>query len=169
MAAIALPLAPVVAPGAAAAAATFAGGTAAYIAQQVSGFRAPLPPLPRTGGRAGQATLGELVADAIAGARVGVASLPNPLGPEGSAGGIGLAALGGLLRQLAQSWGYNNGPARQSGEDPSDPNSSQWMTGSYNPGELVQLSQQLVVVYKHRVAKCTNKTFSNGSGAYQGV
>ena len=168
MPAIALPLAPVVAPGAAAAAATFAGGTTAYIAQQVSGFRAPLPPLPRTGGRAGQATLGELVADAIAGARVGVASLPNPLGPEGSAGGIGLAALGGLLRQLAQSWGYNNGPARQSGEDPSDPNSSQWATGTYNPGQTAELFQSITVQYKDRFAQCTTKTVTNSTGGFSG-
>lgn len=167
MPAIALPLAPVVAPGLAQAA-TLAAGTAAYVAQQLYGFRAPLPPLPRTGGRAGQGTLGELVADAIAGARVGVASLPNPLGPEGSLGGIGLAALGGVLRELAQSWGYNNGPSRQTGEDPSDPNSSQWMTGSYNPGESAAISESITVEYKDRFQGCATTSFTVGSGAFVG-
>ena len=74
MPAIALPLAPVVAPGLAQAA-TLAAGTAAYVAHQLYGFRAPLPPLPRTGGRAGQGTLGELVADAVLDGGVAVAKV----------------------------------------------------------------------------------------------
>lgn len=105
MVAVALPLAPL-APGAAAAAGTFVAGSVAYVAQQVYGFRAPLPPLPRVGGKAGGPTLKELVADAIAGARVPVALPPNPLGPRGSWAAIGAAALLGRLAQTAaQLWG----------------------------------------------------------------
>lgn len=105
MVAVALPLAPL-APGAAAAAGTFVAGSVAYVAQQVYGFRAPLPPLPRVGGKAGGPTLKELVADAIAGARVPVAMPPNPLGPRGNWAAIGAAALLGMLaKTTAQQWG----------------------------------------------------------------
>jgi hypothetical protein len=105
MVAVALPLAPL-APGAAAAAGTFIAGSVAYVAQQVYGFRAPLPPLPRVGGKAGGPTLKELVADAIAGARIPVAMPPNPLGPRGNWAAIGAAALLGLLaKTTAQQWG----------------------------------------------------------------
>ena len=105
MVAVALPLAPL-APGAAAAAGTFVTGSVAYVAQQVYGFRAPLPPLPRVGGKAGGPTLKELVADAIAGARVPVALPPNPLGPRGSWAAIGSGVILGLLKKTtAQLWG----------------------------------------------------------------
>lgn len=107
MVALALPLAPL-APGAAAAAGTFVVGSAAYIAQQVHGFRAPLPVpmIPRTGGKAGGATMQEMIADAIAGARIPVAVPPNPLGPRGSIGLVGLLAAAGFIRSgLSQIWG----------------------------------------------------------------
>jgi len=105
MVAVALPLAPL-APGAAAAAGTFVAGSVAYIAQQVYGFRAPLPPLPRVGGKAGGPTLKELVADAIAGARIPVAMPPNPLGPRGNWAAIGSGVILGLLEKTsAQLWG----------------------------------------------------------------
>lgn len=105
MVAVALPLAPL-APGAAAAAGTFVAGSVAYVAQQIYGFRAPLPPLPRMGGKAGGPTLKELVADAIAGARVPVALPPSPLGPRGNWAAIGASALLGLLANTtAQLWG----------------------------------------------------------------
>jgi len=105
MVAVALPLAPL-APGAAAAAGTFVAGSVAYVAQQVYGFRAPLPPLPRVGGKAGGPTLKELVADAIAGARVPVALPPNPLGPRGNWAAIGAGVILGLLEKTsAQVWG----------------------------------------------------------------
>lgn len=98
---LAIPLAAPIAPGAVAASATFAGGVIAYAAQQVYGFRAPLPPLPRVTGKAGGGTLQELVADAIAGARVAVAMPPSPFGPRGN-----LAVLG--AQALAYAWGLLN-------------------------------------------------------------
>lgn len=105
MVAVALPLAPL-APGAAAAAGIFVAGSVAFVAQQVYGFRAPLPPLPRVGGKAGGPTLQALVADAIAGARVPVALPPNPLGPRGSWAAIGSGVILGVLeRTAAQLWG----------------------------------------------------------------
>lgn len=110
---LALPLAPVAAPGATAAALTAAAATVAYVGQQVNGFRAPLPPLPRADGKAGQGTLGKLVADAISAINVGVASLPNPLGPEGSAGGLLLSELYDLLSDGPPDWGQLNGPPRE--------------------------------------------------------
>ena len=120
MVALALPLAPL-APGAAAAAGTFVIGSAAYIAQQVHGFRAPLPApmIPRTGGKAGGATMQEMVADAIAGARIPVAFPPNPLGPRGSLGLVGLLAAAGLIGSgVSQIWGLFK---QKRGTDP-DPN-----------------------------------------------
>jgi len=105
---LALPLAPL-APGAVAAAGTFIVGSAAYIAQQVYGFRAPAraPSIPRTGGKAGGATLKEMIADVVAGARIPVALPPNPMGPQGSLGLAGvLAAAGFLGPRLAQLWGW---------------------------------------------------------------
>jgi len=76
MVAVALPLVPIGA-GVALSAATFVLGSAAYIAQQVHGFRAPLPPLTGSRGKAGDKTLQELIADAIAGARIPIALPPN--------------------------------------------------------------------------------------------
>lgn len=105
---LALPLVPL-APGAAAAAGTFFIGSAAYIAQQVYGFRAPAraPSIPRTDGKAGGATLKELIADVIAGARIPVALPPNPLGPQSSLGLAGVLAAAGFLKpRLAQLWGW---------------------------------------------------------------
>lgn len=98
---LAIPLAAPIAPGAVAAAATFAVGTVAHVAQQVYGFRAPLPPLPRATGRVGEETLQELIADAIAGARIPVALPPSPFGPSGN---LAALAVGGLL----QLWGQLN-------------------------------------------------------------
>ncbi len=109
MAAVALPLVPIGA-GVALSAATFVLGSAAHIAQQVHGFRAPLPPLTGSRGKAGDKTLQELIADAIAGARIPIALPPNPLGPNGSWGVIGLMALAGQIgRGLSQLWGLLNG------------------------------------------------------------
>ena len=105
---LALPLAPGLGPGAAAAA-TLIGGGLANAAKQLYGFRTPLPPLPRVDGKAGAGTLGKLLADAAAGARIPVALPPNPLGPKGSLGGLVLGALAGVLGRLAQNgWGYLN-------------------------------------------------------------
>jgi hypothetical protein len=118
MVAVALPLVPIGA-GVALSAATFVLGSAAYIAQQVHGFRAPLPPLTGSRGKAGDKTLQELIADAIAGARIPIALPPNPLGPNGSWGVIGLVALAGLIgRGLSQLWGLFNSKGDPASTDP---------------------------------------------------
>jgi hypothetical protein len=63
--------------------------------------------LPRITGQEGQPTLGELIQDALAGARVPVGMPPNPLGPQGSVGAIAALLLKGLIQ-----WGQVNGPDR---------------------------------------------------------
>lgn len=64
--------------------------------------------LPRITGQEGQPTLGELIQDALAGARVPVGIPPNPLGPQGSLGAIAALLLKGLI-----PWGQINGPERK--------------------------------------------------------
>lgn len=138
MVALALPLAPL-APGAAAAAGTFVIGSAAYIAQQVHGFRAPLPApmIPRTGGKAGGATMREMVADAIAGARIPVAFPPNPLGPQGNLGLAGLLAVAGLLGpRLSQLWGRLAGRPQTS--RPQSPTEGDQIKGTMPPAGNTQ-------------------------------
>ena len=76
--------------------------------------------LPRITGQEGLPTLGELIQDALAGARLPVGMPPSPLGPNGSLGTIAaLAAAGGIWEALkgglAQLWGTAAGPARQGG------------------------------------------------------
>ena len=105
---LALPLAPGLGPGAAAAL-TLVGGGLAKAAQQLYGFRTPLPPLPRVDGKAGAGTLAKLLTDAAAGARIPVALPPNPLGPKGSLAGLLLGALAGAAEGLGNLWGYFNG------------------------------------------------------------
>lgn len=79
---LALPLAPVVAPGASAAAATFLIGSGAYLAQGWHQFRRTSPGLPPITGREHLPTLKEMVADAIAGAKVPIGNpLPPPWDP----------------------------------------------------------------------------------------
>jgi len=112
---LALPLAPVVVssgPAATAAAATFFIGSTLHLADTLYGFRRNAPTLPPLTGLDGVATLREMVADALAGARVPVGfPLPPPWRPEGSALGLAATSLGlwGLLREGAsQLWGWLN-------------------------------------------------------------
>jgi hypothetical protein len=109
---LALPLAPVVVssgPAATAAAATFVIGSTLHLADTLYGFRRSSPTLPPLTGLEGVATLQEMVADALAGARVPVGfPLPPPWRPEGSALGLAAASLGlwgRLTDGLAQLWG----------------------------------------------------------------
>lgn len=76
--------------------------------------------LPRITGQEGQPTLGELIQDALAGARVPVGIPPNPLGPQGSLGAIAALLLKGLI-----PWGQQNGPEREETEIPALPNLAQ--------------------------------------------
>ena len=104
---LAAPLAPAVA-AEAAAVGTLVLGSGAYLAEQAYGFRRGLPPIPRVGGRAGGATLQELLKDAVAGARVGVGSLfPEPWKPPfwAAAAGVVFAKAADFLSQL---WGRIN-------------------------------------------------------------
>ena len=72
--------------------------------------------LPRITGQEGQPTLGELIQDALAGARVPVGMPPNPLGPQGSLGAIAALLLKGLI-----PWGQINGPEREESPIPANP------------------------------------------------
>jgi hypothetical protein len=76
--------------------------------------------LPRITGQEGQPTLGELIQDALAGARVPVGMPPNPLGPQGSVGAIAALLLKGLI-----PWGQINGPEREETDIPALPNLAQ--------------------------------------------
>lgn len=114
---LALPLAPVIGQGASAAAATFIAGSALALAETVYGFRRSTPTLPPLTGLDGVATLPELIADALAGARIPVALPPSPLGPNGSLGSIAaIGAAAGIWNALKnggnQLWGLLNGPPR---------------------------------------------------------
>ena len=84
--------------------------------------------LPRITGQEGQPTLGELIQDALAGARIPVGMPPSPLGPNGSLGSLGVVAAAGAIwnalqgflspgplgGQIPQGWGAENGPERDS-------------------------------------------------------
>jgi hypothetical protein len=121
---LALPLFPVVVssgPAATAAAATFFIGSTLHLADTLYGFRRSAPTLPPLTGLEGVATLREMVADALAGARVPVGfPLPPPWRPEGSALGLAAAALGvwgSLTNGLGQLWGWLNGRESTGGAD----------------------------------------------------
>ena len=102
--------------------------------------------LPRITGQEGLPTLGELIQDALAGARIAVGMPPSPLGPNGSLGSIaavagaakiwdalqGFLSPGGLGGQKPQGWGTQNGPERIT-ENTLPSNYSGSITGTYSP------------------------------------
>lgn len=171
MPALPLPLAPVAAPGATAAAVTAAAATLAYVGQQLNGFRAPLPPLPRVQGKAGQGTLGKLVADAISAINVGVASLPNPLGPEGSSGGLLLSKLYDFLNDGPPGWGQPNGPPRE--ESAGFPTPGDTPSNISSTGQIGRDGYTTTVTFSHTVyyfqylwGECVKMSFPPTSGSF---
>lgn len=110
---LALPLAPVLFPGATAAAATFVVGSSVYLANSVYGFRRPVS-LPRVTGLEGVATLTEKVADYLAAARVpvGFPVPPQLQDPRAAAAAAGVWLAGKVNDWLAQLWGRVAGPQR---------------------------------------------------------
>lgn len=144
---LALPLAPVAAQGATAAAATFLAGSSLALAEAVYGFRRSTPTLPPLTGQEGGATLRELIADALAGARVPVALPPSPLGPNGSPGAMAAMAAaagvwGGLKGGFAQLWGLLAGQPRTAGAlgiDQSGLGEGVAVTGSYSKTGLTNV------------------------------
>jgi hypothetical protein len=151
---IPLPLAPLAGAGASAAASTFIAGSSLKLAQSLYGFQRSIPTLPPLTGLEGVATLQDLISDALAGARVPVASLPNPLGPNGSLAGAiaaaaavgmwaerekiknGLLELGKLLgiqnANTAQRWGLLGGPNITGRDGPIVTSSGNWNPNGLN-------------------------------------
>ena len=88
--------------------------------------------LPRITGQEGQPTLGELIQDALAGARVPVGMPPNPLGPQGSLGAIAALLFKGLI-----PWGLINGPERKTETTGFDPEiaSTRYVSGGLSIDE----------------------------------
>ena len=151
---IPLPLAPLAGAGASAAASTFIAGSSLKLAQSLYGFQRSIPTLPPLTGLEGVATLQDLISDALAGARVPVASLPNPLGPNGSLAGAiaaaaavgmwaerekiknGLLELGKLLgiqnANTAQRWGLLGGPNITGRDGPRVTSSGNWNPNGQN-------------------------------------
>lgn len=86
------------------------------VAEAVQGFRGPTA-LPPVTGLEGEQTLLELVADALAGAKVPVGfPVPPPLDPISAAVGLAAATTGGWLAdQLTQLWGLFAGRPLTSG------------------------------------------------------
>ena len=123
--------------------------------------------LPRITGQEGQPTLGELIQDALAGARVPVGMPPNPLGPQGSLGAIAALLLKGLI-----PWGQLNGPERKVETTESDPN---FVSASYISGGLSTDGRDLAVgTYNYGVYGPTgwvpNHSYQNSiSGGSSGI
>lgn len=159
---LALPLAPVLFPGATAAAATFVVGSSVYLANSIYGFRRPVS-LPRVTGLEGVATLTEKVADYLAAARVPVGfPVPPPMqDPTGSIIGFGVWAVDQAKSRLAQlaelvpdwqSWGLFNSRPNRSIYNPPVPGANPATGTVPPPGNTVGATLLLTVgteIYKY--------------------